>query len=257
MLFLLLLIRFFIRFIKIKDTNTNKTIRTVNAQNPRHCVIRTDSIDSHLFYAGNFWGNIARIDTRLEHLDYPITYEKKSGEICGMSVCGDFVATGDNNNNIYIWDVKKLDVPFFSYSSHNAAVKALEFSPFNSSLLASAGGTDDRTIQIWDIKKQEQICIAETEKQTCNLHWMSRDTLFTTHGFGNIKHNQQQDPKLHTWKLKKSELRIAQSGPCDNVRMLYSAQNPNNSNMFFAGSTDNKLTLVKVNETASGKSFIR
>lgn len=242
----------------LMDALNNKNIQSMPAQNTRHCVVRADLLNPHLFYAGNYWGDIARIDIReKQSVNYLLSLYEKGSEICGMSVCGDMFATGDNGDVVNVWDMKKYGEAFFSYHSHHAAVKALEFSPFNDSLLASAGGSNDQTLQIWDIKKQQQVSTQNTKKQTCNVHWMTKDTLFTTHGYGgsNGQATHMNSPKLHMWKLQESNLNVIASGKCDQQRILYSAQNPRNHNMFFTGSTQKQASLVKVKDIEDDSIF--
>jgi len=40
--------------------------------------------------------------------------------------------------------------PIYKFNDHNAAVKALAWSPHQHGLLASGGGTADRTIRFWN-----------------------------------------------------------------------------------------------------------
>ena len=72
-------------------------------------------------------------------------------EVCGLkwSPDGKQLASGGNDNLLNIWDVGR-STPRFVFSQHTAAVKALAWCPFRSSLLASGGGTADRTIRFWN-----------------------------------------------------------------------------------------------------------
>ena len=54
-----------------------------------------------------------------------------------------------NDNMLYIWDVTHR-VPRISLDAHSAAVKALAWCPFARNVLASGGGTADRTLRLWD-----------------------------------------------------------------------------------------------------------
>ncbi len=97
-------------------------------------------------------------------------------------------------------------------SAHCAAVKALAWSPHQTGLLASGGGTADRTIRFWNVRRAiptwtespvegfgseqlmgageipEQLVIQATS-QVCTLAWspLRSDEILSTHGFS--EHN--------------------------------------------------------------------
>lgn len=57
------------------------------------------------------------------------------------------LASGGNDNVVNIWDVRGTKQPEWVINEHNAAVKALSWSPHNTGQLASAGGLRDGTIR--------------------------------------------------------------------------------------------------------------
>ena len=79
-------------------------------------------------------------------------------EVCGLrwSHSGQQLASGGNDNLLNIWDVAATTssngatIPLFRLEGHQAAVKALAWSPFQNNLLASGGGTADRCIKFWN-----------------------------------------------------------------------------------------------------------
>lgn len=225
----------------LMDTTVGKKILTIPNQKVRYAVIRSDETNSNVFYAGNSNGRFVHLDVRLPSFLTPFAEKKVNNNLCGMSLSGDLIAIGDNDNRVRVWDVKKLNSPIFSYNTHNSAVKALAFSPFNSALLASAGGSDDMTIQLVDINKKQLISIQHTDKQTCNVHWVDRNTLFTTHGY-----SEDVTSNWQAWTIKGEDLTCSGAGPQEEGRILYSTQNPNKSNLFFTGSSTKKLSLVEV-----------
>ena len=54
-------------------------------------------------------------------------------------------------------------------NKHIAAVKALAWSPHQHGLLASGGGTADRTIRFWNTLTSTQTDCIDTGSQVCNL----------------------------------------------------------------------------------------
>ena len=112
-----------------------------------------------------------------EHITSRLTSHTE--EVCGLkwSPSGRQLASGGNDNLLYVWDAAALSSasarstapsPSFSSSSsslrhhhlqqpwlhrfdaHTAAVKALAWCPFQANLLASGGGTMDRSIKFWN-----------------------------------------------------------------------------------------------------------
>jgi cell division cycle 20, cofactor of APC complex len=72
-------------------------------------------------------------------------------EVCGLkwSPNGQQLASGGNDNLLHIWQ-QGSDRPLHRITAHCAAVKALAWCPFQANLLASGGGTADRTIKFWN-----------------------------------------------------------------------------------------------------------
>jgi cell division cycle 20-like protein 1, cofactor of APC complex len=69
-------------------------------------------------------------------------------------------------------------------TEHTAAVKALAWSPHKSSLLASGGGSTDKSIKFWNTS--EMVCLHSTDSgsQVCNMLFSSStNELVTTHGY--------------------------------------------------------------------------
>lgn len=62
---------------------------------------------------------------------------------------GTQLASGGNDNKLFIWDVKSAN-PLSKFSDHTAAVKAIAWNPLQNGVLASGGGTADRCIRFWN-----------------------------------------------------------------------------------------------------------
>ena len=90
-----------------------------------------------------------------------------SQEICGLSWSSDgkLLASGSNDNTLRIWDAAKPCGARHVFSQHTAAVKALAWHPTRRHLLASGGGTSDRTIRFWN---------ASTGAERSSIHTGSR-----------------------------------------------------------------------------------
>lgn len=72
-------------------------------------------------------------------------------EVCGLKWNTDDgqLASGGNDNKLLVWDKLNAE-PTYKWGEHSAAVKAIAWSPHQRGLLASGGGTADRTIKFWN-----------------------------------------------------------------------------------------------------------
>ena len=106
-------------------------------------------------------------------------------EICGLkwSCDGSQLASGGNDNMLMIWDVG-YRTPRFTFNDHKAAVKALAWCPWQKNLLASGGGTADKTMKFWNTDTGLLINSVPTDSQVCSLLWNKYDKeLVSSHGF--------------------------------------------------------------------------
>jgi cell division cycle protein 20 (cofactor of APC complex) len=121
-------------------------------------------------------------------------------EVCGLkwNEDGTALASGGNENFLCIWDAavsgRNSDIPGNSSSQfvqprllltqHKAAVKALAWCPFRRDLLASGGGTADRTIKFWNSNNGTILNSIDTGSQVCSLLWSRHQReLVSSHGF--------------------------------------------------------------------------
>jgi len=110
-------------------------------------------------------------------------------EVCGLKwdPTGSYLASGGNDNKVMVWDKRNLAGPIMTYEKHVAAVKALAWSPHVSGLLASGGGTADRTIRFWNTRSTssyDPIKTIQASSQVCAMTWSPlANDLISTHGF--------------------------------------------------------------------------
>jgi WD40 repeat protein len=124
------------------------------------------------------------------------------GEICGLSwqFLGNCLASGGNDNIVKVWDTRKTSKCLFQINEFTAAIRALEFCPYDDDLLASGGGTGDSSINITSIKStgknRDKIM---THSQICSLLWdKNSNRLLTSHGFAKFQ--------MCLWNLENGEL---------------------------------------------------
>ena len=78
---------------------------------------------------------------------------------------------------------------------HTAAVKALSWCPWQRNILASGGGTVDRTIRIWNASNGNNLKCVDTGSQVCALQWNEHHKeIISSHGFS--------DNQLIIWRYQ-------------------------------------------------------
>ncbi|KAI0696325.1 WD40-repeat-containing domain protein [Cytidiella melzeri] len=115
------------------------------------------------------------------------------GEVCGLSwrEDGELLASGGNDNVVNVWDGRIGDVAPGTRTAakwvkrnHTAAVKAIAWCPWQPSLLASGGGTNDATVHIWNTTTGSRLHSLTTPSQVTSIQWSPhRKEFLTTHGF--------------------------------------------------------------------------
>lgn len=121
--------------------------------------------------------------------------------------------------------------------NHTAAVKALAWCPWQSSLLATGGGTGDQTIHFWSSTTGSRISSLPTPSQVTSLVFSPHaKELLSTHGF--------PDNNLCLWSYP--SLQQIWEVPAHDTRVLASALSPDGSTVATAASDEN----LKVRERA-------
>ncbi|KAG2373914.1 hypothetical protein C9374_011579 [Naegleria lovaniensis] len=169
-------------FVSIYDVQKQTKIRDVHRHAERvgsiswnEYQIATGSRDNHIFIS----------DIRAKNS--LIKLSGHSQEICGLqwNLKGNQIASGGNDNNLFVWEPGfNFRHPLWKFNDHNAAVKALAWSPNHSNLLVSGGGVKDRCLRFWNTSTGEMLSSRKTSSQICNVYWSKQtNELVTTHGF--------------------------------------------------------------------------
>jgi cell division cycle 20-like protein 1, cofactor of APC complex len=165
-------------------------------------------------------------------------------EVCGLkwNTEDGQLASGGNDNKLIVWD-KLNETPLYRFSEHTAAVKAIAWSPHQHHLLASGGGTADRTIKFWNTSTGSMIKEIDTGSQVCNLGWSKNsDEIISTHGY-----SQHQ---IVIWKYPRMEQIVSLTG--HTYRVLYLAMSPDGQ-MIVTGAGDETLRFWKIFNKRSGR----
>jgi cell division cycle 20-like protein 1, cofactor of APC complex len=168
-----------------------------------------------------------------------------------LSVGSGLLASGGNDNQLLVWD-RRMDssVPLLELNKHTAAVKAIDWSPHQMGLLASGGGTADRTIRFWNSKLPISASLNESSSnnysslkpiqassQVCTLAWspLASNEILSTHGFS--EHN------LSLWSYPTGQCLGSLDG--HSQRVLFQAVGPDGATVV-TGSGDETLRFWSV-----------
>eukprot|EP00916_Digyalum_oweni_P014409 GHVL01023647.1.p1 GENE.GHVL01023647.1~~GHVL01023647.1.p1 ORF type:complete len:444 (-),score=69.32 GHVL01023647.1:266-1597(-) len=110
------------------------------------------------------------------------------GAVCGLEWNHDhtLLASGGNDNILNIWEHTNFASRKAKYriTDHCAAVRAVAWCPWQRNLLASGGGTSDRSIKFWNASTGKMLDEIKTDSQICSLQWgVNEREIVSTHGY--------------------------------------------------------------------------
>ena len=166
------------------DVQACKQLRSMDGHTDR---VGSLSWNRHILSTGGRDTVVVNHDVRIAKHKVA-TLSSHSQEVCGLawSPDGTTLASGGNDNTLCLWDTATSSTsrPRFSLTDHQAAVKALAWSPHERSLLASGGGTADRTIKFWNSHSGALLNSIDTGSQVCALQWNPHEKeILSSHGF--------------------------------------------------------------------------
>ena len=222
--------------VEIYDVNKKKLISSYSGHKGRIGVV---SWNGNIISTGSKDCTIITRDIRCKNSNENIIikYNGHNQEVCGLkwSFDGSQLASGGNDNNLMIWTLHSTK-PIMCNNSHLAAVKAIAWSPHQHNILASGGGTADRTIRFWNTSTFQNILKYDTGSQVCNLVFSkTSNELISTHGFSL---NQ-----INVWKLPNLQKTSTLIG--HTFRVLYLGLSPNGQNIV-TGAGDQTLKFWNV-----------
>ncbi|KAF6010417.1 hypothetical protein HII13_003192 [Brettanomyces bruxellensis] len=150
------------------------------------------------FFAGNDTGEIGLFEFRKAISNTPggteynlvklATFSCNRQQICGIDVNykNTQMAVGCNENKCTIYDISiPTRIVRMHSLEHKAAVKAVAFCPWMPTLLATGGGSKDRSIRFWHTTSGTLVKCFETKGQITSLIWSTfKKELLATFGFG-------------------------------------------------------------------------
>lgn len=168
-------------------------------------------------------------------------------EVCGLKWDhqGTKLASGGNDNKVVLWDPRSFASPSISYDCHTAAVKALAWSPHVNGLLASGGGTADRTIRFWNTRlhSPDPIKTINANSQVCAMVWSPHtNEIISTHGFSEHQVLRWSYPRLQSTAVMMGHQQ----------RVLHLCMSPDGQTVV-TGSPDETLRFWRVFEPKKGR----
>ena len=174
--------------VQLWDVNKGKKLRSFDDHADR---VGALAWNKHILTSGSGDHSIVNRDVRQKNAFLSRWENAHSQEVIGLkwSPDGSQLASGGNDNVLNIWDSSKVRetgrvAPTHSLCEHTAAVKALDWCPWQSNLLASGGGSSDRTLRFWNTKTGTCVNKIDTGSQICSIKWSTHyKELVTSHGY--------------------------------------------------------------------------
>lgn len=238
--------------VQVWDTTTCKLLRTMTGHTARAGCLAWNSTT---LSSGGRDKEIFNRDLRCSEA-YVARLSGHRQEVCGLRWSPDEtqLASGGNDNKLLIWSAAcaggsgGLDSatssnvdgssgsPLLKFTYHNAAVKAIAWSPHARGLLASGGGTADRRIRFWNTMTNSALAAVDTGSQVCNLAWSKNvNEMVSTHGY-----SQNQ---IIVWKYPSLSKVVTLMG--HSYRVLYLAVSPSGETIV-TGAGDETLRFWNV-----------
>jgi len=211
------------------DVHAQKQLRKMDGHTDR---VGALSWNRHILSSGGRDNLIINHDVRIaEHKT--ATLSSHTQEVCGLAWSPDglTLASGANDNKLCLWDAaaSSSSRPRFELTDHQAAVKALAWSPHERNLLATGGGTADRCIKFWNTQSGAMLNSIDTGSQVCALQWNPHEKeILSSHGFARNQLCLWKYPTMA--KVKELEGHTA--------RVLHMATSPDGSSVVSAAADE-------------------
>ncbi|KAK3813440.1 MAG: WD40-repeat-containing domain protein [Benniella sp.] len=151
---------------QIWDVEAKTKVRSMTGHIARVGVL---AWDKHILSSGCRDGSIWNHDVRVQNHKIAELLNH-TNEVCGMAwrSDGQQLASGGNDNVVNIWDARSTE-PKYTKTNHSAAVKAVAWCPWQASLLATGGGTQDKQIHFWNSTTGARIHTLNTPSQVTSI----------------------------------------------------------------------------------------
>lgn len=232
--------------VQLWDASAQRRVRTMDGHSSR---VGSMAWNQHILSSGSRDSTIVHHDVRVQqHKISTLTGHEQ--EICGLkwSTDGKYLASGGNDNMLCIWngaDSGARQTARSTLTGHTAAVKALAWCPWERHVLASGGGSADRTIKFWNASNGALLQSKDTGSQVCSLLWSTTEKeLLSSHGYSQNELCLWKYPTMS--KIKEFHGHTA--------RVLHLAASPDSS-MVVSAAADETLRFWNIFAPASSKSI--
>ena len=217
--------------VQLWDASTAKKVRSMRGHAGR---VGSLAWNGQMLSSGSRDSSIFLHDIRAQR-HHVTTYRGHHQEVCGLSWSpdGTTLASGGNDNMLCLWDRhhgrSSNQTPRQVLSGHHAAVKALAWCPWERHLLASGGGTADRTIKFWNSSSGTMLNSVDTNSQVCGLLWSKTEKeILSSHGFSHYQLCLWKYPTMTKVKELKGHT----------ARVLHMAMSPDGSTIVSAAADE-------------------
>lgn len=179
------------------DVNEKKTKWCQNCVDLSRATLRGEN--KNAFWVGSAKGNLTGFDIRQK----PPTHSTKVSKqmLCSLAYDGlYYMATGSNDNSVYVYDIRQLSKPPMTrFREHKASVRALSFDSSGDCLL-SGGGSHCRHLKLWNLHTGKTKASVDTQNQITSIAWINpaKKVFITSHGFSNSQY------ALSAWQYSNS-----------------------------------------------------
>ncbi|KAH7929258.1 WD40 repeat-like protein [Leucogyrophana mollusca] len=238
--------------VELWDVEAGQKLRTMGGHQGQVAVL---SWHAHVLSSGCGDGSVWHHDVRVPRHKV-MELLGHTGEVCGLKwrADGELLASGGNDNVVNIWDGRVPEAvggdgaargtAKWTKRNHTAAVKAIAWCPWQPSLLASGGGTNDATIHIWNSSTGARLHSLKTPSQVTSILWSPhRKELASTHGYPTNALMVHAYPSLE---------RVAEIRDAHDSRVLFSAVGPG-GDVVCTGAGDENLKFWRIWEGAGAK----
>ncbi|MEG4500605.1 serine/threonine-protein kinase [Microcoleus sp. F10-C6] len=188
------------------------------------------------------FGTIRIWNVRTGRLVRPINsvHSKKSVNTLAVSPDSSILASGGDDNNVILWDLK-TGRRMRTIPAHKAAVNAVAFSSDGQTL---ASCSDDKTVRLWNVKTGHRLRTLSGHAGGVNAIALSRD--------GQTLASGSDDKTVRLWNLDTGQVRRIITGHGGAVNAV--AFSPN-GRIVASASSDNTIRLSNVQDGKRARTF--
>jgi cell division cycle 20-like protein 1 (cofactor of APC complex) len=195
-----------------------------------------ESINESLLILGSDSSYVDMYDMRSKAKLRNLYKHDSNNEVCKLrfSKNNNLIISGGNDNKIIIYDIRMDKIA--NVFQHKAAIKGLAINS-NEDIMVSGGGTFDKTVKMWDLKKQVMQHEMLTDSQITNIEFLANDSFLVSSGY--IANN------VMLYKIAGTAFKKSVILEKHNKRILFMAKTHYN-NLLASCSTDGIVKIWKI-----------